>query len=64
MRNKKVTQETATAVLTERMIFPASKELVEAITDYRFENRINSMSEALRRLVEAGLKVEHKKAKR
>ena len=36
---------------------------VEAITDYRFDNRINSMSDATRRLIEAGLAAERKKSK-
>jgi hypothetical protein len=50
--------------LTERIIFPASKELVQQIADYRFENRIESRSEAIRRLIEAGLKAESKRAKK
>jgi metal-responsive CopG/Arc/MetJ family transcriptional regulator len=32
------------------------KDLLERIDDFRFENRINSRSEAIRRLIEEGLK--------
>src|SRR5262249_57117705 len=47
--------------LTERIIFPASKEMVQEIADYRFEHRIESRSEAIRRLIAAGLKAEGKR---
>jgi metal-responsive CopG/Arc/MetJ family transcriptional regulator len=36
------------------MIFP--KELLERVEDYRYENRIPSRTEALRQLLEKGLK--------
>jgi metal-responsive CopG/Arc/MetJ family transcriptional regulator len=32
------------------------EDLLKRIDDYRFENRINSRSEAIRRLIEEGLK--------
>jgi metal-responsive CopG/Arc/MetJ family transcriptional regulator len=42
----------------------ADVELVERINDFRFDNRIETKSEAIRILVEAGLKVYEKKAKK
>jgi len=39
-------------------------ELIERIEDFRYENRIPSRSEAIRILVEAGLKVKPKAAKK
>jgi len=33
-----------------------AEDLLKRIDDYRFENRINSRSEAIRRLIEEGLK--------
>jgi metal-responsive CopG/Arc/MetJ family transcriptional regulator len=41
---------------SERIITPMSKTLVAAIDDFRFEQRIASRAEAIRRLIEAGLK--------
>jgi metal-responsive CopG/Arc/MetJ family transcriptional regulator len=41
---------------TERVITPMPKSLVNAIDDYKFGNRIVSRAEAVRRLIEAGLK--------
>jgi hypothetical protein len=52
--------ETTADELTERVIFPASKRMLEQINDYRFEHRCETKSEAIRRLVEAGLKAEEK----
>jgi metal-responsive CopG/Arc/MetJ family transcriptional regulator len=40
------------------------EELLERINDYRFENRIESKSEAIRKLVEKGLQDYEKKAKK
>ena len=51
-------------LLTERIIIPVSKIMVEEIDDYRFANRIGSKADAVRRLIEAGLRAEEKKAKR
>ena len=43
---------------TEKPIltFAIDKELLERINDFRFENRIETRSEAIRMLVEKGLK--------
>lgn len=41
-----------------KMLFVMEKDLFERIEDFRFNNRISSRSEALRRLIEAGLKSE------
>ena len=49
--------------LTERVIVPVSKSMLQDITDYRFEQRIESKSEAIRKLIEAGLKAEGKRHK-
>ena len=50
---------------TEKPIltFAAEKELLERINDFRFENRIETRSEAIRILVEKGLKEYDKKKK-
>ena len=50
---------------TEKPIltFAVDPELLERINDFRFENRIETKSEAIRVLVETGLK-EHEKKKR
>jgi metal-responsive CopG/Arc/MetJ family transcriptional regulator len=39
-----------------KIIFAMEEDLLKRIDDYRFENRINSRSEAIRRLIEEGLK--------
>ena len=43
---------------TEKPIinFVADDELLQRIDDFRFENRVNSRSEAIRCLIEKGLK--------
>lgn len=43
---------------TEKPIlnFAIDDDLLKRIDDFRFENRINSRSEAIRRLIEEGLK--------
>jgi len=38
-----------------KLLFVIPQELLDRIDDYRFENRINSRSEAIRQLIEAGL---------
>jgi metal-responsive CopG/Arc/MetJ family transcriptional regulator len=38
-----------------KILFVADEDLIRRLDDYRFENRINSKSEAIRRLLEAGL---------
>jgi len=48
------------------IVFVVDDDLFERIEDYRFENRIANRSEAIRQLVEAGLKAKpklHKKKK-
>ena len=40
-----------------KIIFVMEENLLKRVDDYRFENRINSRSEAIRRLIEEGLKV-------
>lgn len=41
---------------SERIITPMSKSLVAAIDDFRFAQRVPSRAEAIRQLIEAGLK--------
>jgi hypothetical protein len=60
---RKEAMDQATEELSERIIFPATKSMAEAISDYRFDNRIESKADAIRRLIEAGLKVEKTKGK-
>jgi hypothetical protein len=43
------------AVLTEKKLINLSPEMLARVSDYRFDNRINSESEAIRRLIEIGL---------
>jgi metal-responsive CopG/Arc/MetJ family transcriptional regulator len=38
-----------------QILFVMEKELLKRIDDFRFENRINSRSAAVRQLIEAGL---------
>ncbi len=47
---------------TERLQIVIEPSVVERINDYRFENRIDSRSEAARRLLLSGLKAENEKA--
>jgi metal-responsive CopG/Arc/MetJ family transcriptional regulator len=51
---------------TEKPIltFATDKELLERINDFRFDNRIETKSEAIRMLVEKGLKDYEKKKKK
>ena len=46
-----------------KIIFVADNNLLERLDDFRFENRINSRSEAIRRLINEALKKYEKKAK-
>jgi hypothetical protein len=39
-----------------RIIIPLSRELLERIDDFRYEHRIPSRAEAIRQLIEAGLR--------
>ena len=51
---------------TERpkIIFVASEALLKRLDDFRFENRVNSRSEAIRLLLEEALKKYEKKPKK
>jgi len=40
-----------------KILITLEDNLLTKIDDYRFDNRINSRSEAIRQLIEAGLKV-------
>jgi hypothetical protein len=46
-----------------RILLTVDKDLLERIDDFRFENRINSRSEAIRRLIKESLKKYGKKDK-
>jgi len=46
-----------------KIIFVADEDLMERLDDFRFENRINSRSEAIRRLIKEALQKYEKKAK-
>lgn len=39
-----------------KILFVIEDDLIKRIDDFRFDNRINSRSEAIRRLIEEGLK--------
>lgn len=45
----------------DRLITPMPRSLIEQINDYRFATRCESKSEAVRRLIEAGLRAERAK---
>ncbi len=62
-KRKEAMEQATTEELSERVIFPATKTMVEAISDYRFDQRIESKADAIRRLIEAGLKAEKTKGK-
>ncbi len=47
-----------------RKIVSLPAALARAIEDYRFEERIGTEAEAIRRLIEAGLEVHGRKVKR
>ena len=46
-----------------RIITPMPQKLVDAIDDYRFTNRLASRAEAIRQLIELGLKAAETPAK-
>ena len=46
-----------------KIIFVADDDLLERLDDFRFENRINSRSEAIRRLIDEALKKYEDKSK-
>lgn len=43
--------------------FQADDKLIKRLEDFRFDNRINTMSEAIRRLLDEALKGNEKKTK-
>lgn len=45
---------------TVRKLVSLPKELAETIADFRFRKRINTESEAIRRLIERGLEAEER----
>jgi metal-responsive CopG/Arc/MetJ family transcriptional regulator len=47
-----------------KIIFVADKELVDRLNDFRFEQRIDSKSQAIRRLLDEALKKYEKKTKK
>jgi metal-responsive CopG/Arc/MetJ family transcriptional regulator len=47
-----------------KIIFVADEKLIERLDDYRFGNRINSRSEAIRILLEKGLTEYESKGKK
>jgi metal-responsive CopG/Arc/MetJ family transcriptional regulator len=47
-----------------RIITPIPRELLEAIDDYRFAERMPSRAEAMRRLIELGLQTAGRKLSR
>jgi metal-responsive CopG/Arc/MetJ family transcriptional regulator len=46
-----------------KIIFVADNDLLERLDDFRFDNRINTRSEAIRRLLDEALKKYEKKGK-
>jgi metal-responsive CopG/Arc/MetJ family transcriptional regulator len=44
--------------------FAVDKDLMKRLDDFRFENRINTMSKAIRRLLDEALKKYEKKPKK
>lgn len=44
-----------------KILFVADEDIIRRIDDYRFENRINSKSEAIRRLLDEALRKNEKK---
>ena len=44
-----------------KIIFVADNELLDRLDDFRFDNRINSRSEAIRRLIDEALRKYEKK---
>jgi metal-responsive CopG/Arc/MetJ family transcriptional regulator len=46
-----------------KIIFVTDEKLMKRLDDFRFDNRINTRSEAIRRLLDEALKKYEKKAK-
>jgi hypothetical protein len=51
-------------LLTERVITPMSKSMVEAINNWRFEHRCESKADVVRQLIELGLAAKPRKAEK
>ncbi len=47
-----------------KILFVLPEDLLRRIDDFRFDNRINSRAEAVRQLIEEGLKKSEKKPKK
>jgi metal-responsive CopG/Arc/MetJ family transcriptional regulator len=47
-----------------KLLFVIPEDLLKRIDDFRYENRIPARSEAVRQLIEAGLKKQEKKPKK
>jgi hypothetical protein len=52
------------SVLTVKKLVAMAPEMAQAIEDFRFANRVASESEAIRRLIEAGLQAAKTPSKR
>jgi hypothetical protein len=50
--------------LSERVIIPMTKSMVEAVSEYRFMHRHQSRAEAVRKLIEIGLQSEKSKPRK
>jgi metal-responsive CopG/Arc/MetJ family transcriptional regulator len=48
----------------KKTLFSATEDLLKRIDDFRFQNRINSRSEAMRRLLDEALRKYEKKVKK
>jgi metal-responsive CopG/Arc/MetJ family transcriptional regulator len=45
-------------MLSQRVIFPISRDMLERIDDYRYRRRIPSRAEAIRHLIELSLQID------
>ena len=54
----RVVEDSADPALDEKISIPLSTALLDRIKDYRFSNRIDSLSDAVRRLIVQGLETE------
>ena len=50
--------------MKHKVLITMDDELLERVDDFRFDNRINSRSEAIRRLINEALKKYEKKTKK
>jgi hypothetical protein len=56
--------ETSDELLTERLILPVTKAMMQDIKEYPFEARHESKSEAVRKLIAVGRKEERRRLKK